>query len=40
MRALTVIPGKQGSLAVLDVPDPEPADGELLVEGLALDDEG
>ncbi|MEV0567622.1 glucose 1-dehydrogenase [Dactylosporangium sp. NPDC050588] len=36
MRALTVIPQQQRSLAVTDVPDPEPGDGELLVEGLAV----
>jgi glucose 1-dehydrogenase len=36
MRALTVIPLKAGSAEVIDVPDPEPGDGELLVEGIAL----
>ncbi|MEU0561014.1 glucose 1-dehydrogenase [Dactylosporangium sp. NPDC006015] len=36
MRALTVIPRQRQSLAVTDVPDPEPGDGELLVEGLAV----
>ncbi len=36
MRALTVVPLKEGSAEVTDVPDPEPRDGELLVEGLAL----
>lgn len=36
MRALTVRPGQRGSLRVEDVPDPRPAEGELLVEGLAL----
>jgi threonine dehydrogenase-like Zn-dependent dehydrogenase len=36
MRALTVVPLTQGSLAVIDVPDPVPQDGELLVEGIAL----
>ncbi|MFC7815387.1 MULTISPECIES: glucose 1-dehydrogenase [unclassified Streptomyces] len=36
MRALTVRPGRDGSLAVEEVPDPEPAAGELLVRGLAL----
>jgi glucose 1-dehydrogenase len=36
MRALTVIPLKSGSAQVVDVPDPEPADGELLVDGIAL----
>ncbi|TRW43730.1 glucose 1-dehydrogenase [Georgenia yuyongxinii] len=34
MRALTVVPGQQGSLAVTDVPDP--TDGEIVVDGLAL----
>lgn len=36
MRALTVEPGRAGSLAVTDVPDPVPRQGELLVEGLAV----
>jgi threonine dehydrogenase-like Zn-dependent dehydrogenase len=36
MRALTVIPLQKGSAAVVDMPDPEPRDGELLVDGLAL----
>ena len=36
MRALTVIPGQAGSAAVVEMPDPEPGAGELLVEGLAL----
>src|SRR4051794_32643814 len=36
MRALTVIPLQQGSAAVVDMPDPEPRDGELLVDGIAL----
>ncbi|HEU5159665.1 MAG TPA: glucose 1-dehydrogenase [Streptosporangiaceae bacterium] len=36
MRALTVVPMTQGSLAVTEMPDPVPGDGELLVEGLAL----
>jgi threonine dehydrogenase-like Zn-dependent dehydrogenase len=36
MRALTVRPLEAGSLSVEDVPDPEPGDGELLVEGVAL----
>jgi threonine dehydrogenase-like Zn-dependent dehydrogenase len=36
MRALTVRPGAEDSLAVRDVPDPAPAAGELLVEGLAV----
>ncbi|SFP19459.1 glucose 1-dehydrogenase [Actinomadura madurae] len=36
MRALTVQPGQRGSLAVTDVPDPEPGEGDLLVDGLAV----
>jgi threonine dehydrogenase-like Zn-dependent dehydrogenase len=36
MRALTVVPGSKGSVEVTDVPDPEPGEGELLVEGLAV----
>ncbi len=36
MRALTVEPGRKGSLAVSDVPDPAPGDGELSVDGVAM----
>lgn len=36
MRALTVQPGTPGSLRVEDVPDPQPAAGELLVRGLTI----
>jgi len=36
MQALTVRPGTAGSLAVTEVPDPDPAYGDLLVQGLAL----
>jgi glucose 1-dehydrogenase len=36
MRALTVVPGRAGSLAVADVAEPEPGDDELLVDGLAV----
>lgn len=36
MKALTVEPGKSGSMRVEDVPDPERAAGELLVRGLAI----
>src|SRR5919199_1417633 len=36
MRALTVIPLKAGSAEVTELPDPEPREGELLVDGLAL----
>jgi threonine dehydrogenase-like Zn-dependent dehydrogenase len=36
MRAITVQPGRAGSLAVETVPDVEPGEGELLVQGVAL----
>ena len=36
MRALTVIPGKAGSAAVLDVPEPPASDGSVLVETLLV----
>jgi len=36
MRALTIVPESAGSLSVQDVPAPEPAPGELLVDGLAV----
>ncbi|MEA2428544.1 MAG: glucose 1-dehydrogenase, partial [Thermoleophilaceae bacterium] len=36
MRALTVIPLKASSAEVTEMPDPEPGDGELLVDGVAL----
>lgn len=36
MRALTVIPLEAGSASLSDLPDPEPREGELLVEGVAL----
>lgn len=36
MRALTVVPLTPGSLAVTEVDEPVPADGELLVDGLAV----
>lgn len=36
MRALTVIPGHSGSLAVTEVEEPGAGPGELLVDGLAL----
>jgi glucose 1-dehydrogenase len=36
VRALTVLPGSAGSLAVQDVDDPSPGAGELLVDGLAV----
>jgi threonine dehydrogenase-like Zn-dependent dehydrogenase len=36
MRALTTVPLQADTLAVVDVPDPEPHDGDLLVDGLAV----
>lgn len=36
MRALTIIPGKSGSLAVEDMPEPDTALGDVLVDGLAV----
>ena len=36
MRALTTVPLQSGSLAVTEVPDPEPGRGELLVDALAV----
>jgi glucose 1-dehydrogenase len=36
MRAMTVIPGKPDSAELTELPDPEPKDGELLVEPLYL----
>ena len=36
LRALTVIPRVTDSVAVLDVPDPLPGSGDLLVDGLAV----
>ncbi|MER7407880.1 glucose 1-dehydrogenase [Streptomyces sp. NPDC000070] len=36
MRALTVRPGQKESVEARDVPDPVPAAGELLVQGLAV----
>ncbi|CAL9341062.1 glucose 1-dehydrogenase [Streptomyces sp. enrichment culture] len=36
MRAVTVRPGTKDSTAVREVPDPAPAAGELLVDGLAM----
>jgi glucose 1-dehydrogenase len=36
MRALTVTPPHAGSLEVTDVPEPEPGDGRLVVDGLAV----
>jgi threonine dehydrogenase-like Zn-dependent dehydrogenase len=36
MRALTVVPLKANSAEVTEMPDPEPRDGELLVDGIAI----
>jgi glucose 1-dehydrogenase len=36
MRAMTVIPGEPGSTELTELPEPEPEDGELLVEPLYL----
>lgn len=36
MRAMTVIPGEPGSAELTELPEPEPKDGELLVEPLYL----
>jgi glucose 1-dehydrogenase len=36
MRAMTVIPGQEGSAELTDLPEPEPKDGELMVEPLYL----
>ena len=40
MRALTVIPGKAGSGAVREVPDPVPRDGEVLVDVVRVGIDG
>ncbi len=36
MRAITVIPGQQGSVAITDVPEPPAGDGPVLVETQAI----
>ena len=36
MRALTVTPGQSGSLSVEDMPEPDEALGDVLVDGLAV----
>ncbi|HZQ32788.1 MAG TPA: glucose 1-dehydrogenase [Mycobacterium sp.] len=36
MRAVTVEPGRSGTLTTADVPDPTPGEGELLVDGIAV----
>ncbi len=40
MRALVITPGEQGSDRLVDLPDPVPGDGELLVEVLAVGVDG
>jgi hypothetical protein len=35
MRALSVVPLQAGSAAVVEVDEPEPGNGELLVDGIA-----
>src|ERR1700735_3893601 len=36
MRAITVIPGQQGSVAITDMPEPPTGDGPVLVETQAI----
>ena len=36
MRALTVIPGRKHSLALTEMPEPEPESGDLVVDALAV----
>ncbi len=36
MRAITVIPGRQGSAALTDMPEPPPGDGPVLVQTQAI----
>ena len=36
MRALTTVPLQANSVAVVDVPDPEPQEGDLIVDAIAL----
>lgn len=36
MKAITVEPGKQGSARLEDIPEPDPRDGSILVEALAV----
>jgi threonine dehydrogenase-like Zn-dependent dehydrogenase len=36
VRALTVVPQQPGSALVVELPEPEPGPGELLVDGIAL----
>src|SRR5215831_13920699 len=36
MRAITMVPGQQGSVAFADKPEPPPADGRVLVQTAAI----
>jgi glucose 1-dehydrogenase len=36
IQALTVMPGRPGITEVTEVPEPEPGEQDLLVEGLAV----
>ncbi|MCU1572868.1 MAG: theronine dehydrogenase [Micrococcaceae bacterium] len=36
MQALTIVPGQQGSLQVREMPEPEPGEGSVLVQSLAV----
>jgi threonine dehydrogenase-like Zn-dependent dehydrogenase len=36
MRALSVVPGHEGTLSLVEMEDPEPASGELVVDALAM----
>lgn len=36
MKALTVVPGREGTLSLVDINEPTPASDELLVDGLAM----
>ena len=36
MRALTIVPGKRGSVRLDDVPEPDPKEGAVLVQTLAI----
>ena len=36
MRALTVVPGRRGSLTLDNVDEPDPGQGTILVEGVAV----
>ena len=36
MRAITVVPGQQGSVALTDMTEPPPEDGPVLVQTVAI----